>query len=51
MKVKCLFCKEISDLNDWDIKYEDCELCGSHRWLTCPKCGECDELMYEEVEE
>lgn len=50
-KVRCVFCKEVSDINEWITTRDDCELCGAHVNYVCPKCGDSDELAYVEVKE
>jgi hypothetical protein len=55
MRVKCRYCKEISDSGEWRIEEgyeEDCELCtGGHEFILflCPKCGNGDESRPEEL--
>lgn len=47
MKVKCLQCNKVSNKKEWTISHEECELCTSHTFYTCPKCGDSDEYLFE----
>lgn len=38
--VRCNECKEFSPLAEWRESSIDCETCGDHDTMVCPKCEE-----------
>ena len=43
-EVKCSHCGEFSPLTEWDEVRIECETCGEHEAMECPKC--LDETAY-----
>lgn len=44
-EIHCVSCGEWSPLSEWEMSYIDCETCGDHDAMECPKCGE----LYDHV--
>ena len=47
-QVKCKECKEFSPLAEWAEGYVDCEDCGDHAAMVCPRCGHGHDHVYSE---
>lgn len=39
-EVECRECGEWSQLAEWEEGFVDCDTCGDHSSMVCPKCGE-----------
>jgi len=38
-RIECPSCKEFSSVSEWRNSEVECELCGEHDAIRCPKCG------------